>query len=51
MCCSFCVFFFYSVNLTEYVAMEPRVYVCVCVCVYVPGGQKKTEPGKTALDQ
>ena len=31
--------FLYSVNLTEYVAMEPRVcvcmYVCVCVCVYV----------------
>ena len=29
--------FLYSVNLTEYVAMEPRVcvcvYVCVCVCV------------------
>ena len=29
--------FLYSVNLTEYVAMEPRVCVCVCmyVCVYV----------------
>ena len=31
--------FLYSVNLTEYVAMEPRVcvcmYVCMCVCVCV----------------
>ena len=25
--------FLYSVNLTEYVAMDPRVCVCVCVCV------------------
>ena len=24
--------FLYSVILTEYVAMEPRVCVCVCVC-------------------
>ena len=27
--------FLYSVNLTEYVAMDPRVSVCVCVCVSV----------------
>ena len=27
--------FLYSVNLTEYVAMEPRVCVCVCVCLSV----------------
>ena len=25
----------YSVILTEYVAIEPRVCVCVCVCVFV----------------
>ena len=30
ICC-----FLYSVNLTEYVAMEPRVCVCMCVCMYV----------------
>ena len=28
-------FLLYSVNLTEYVAMEPRVCVCMCVCMYV----------------
>ena len=27
--------FLYSVNLTEYVAMNPRVCVCLCVCVCV----------------
>merc|ERR1712105_212000 len=27
--------FLYSVNLTEYVAMDPRVSVCVCVCLSV----------------
>merc|ERR1712074_404214 len=27
--------FLYSVNLTEYVAMDPRVCVCLCVCVSV----------------
>merc|ERR1712074_457537 len=27
--------FLYSVNLTEYVAMDPRVSVCVSVCVCV----------------
>ena len=33
MCFHCC--FLYSVILTEYVVMEPRVCVCVCVCVYV----------------
>ena len=27
--------FLYSVNLTEYVAMEPRVCVCMYVCMFV----------------
>ena len=27
--------FLYSVILTEYVAIEPRVCVCLCVCLYV----------------
>ena len=27
--------FLYSVNLTEYVAMDPRVSVCVSVCLCV----------------
>merc|ERR1712074_409107 len=34
--------FLYSVNLTEYVAMDPRVCVCLCVCVshlYSPNGR------------
>jgi len=29
------IHFLYSVNLTEYVAMDPRVSVCLCVCVCV----------------
>merc|ERR1712090_55944 len=28
-------FLLYSVNLTEYVAMDPRVCVCLCVCLSV----------------
>ena len=27
--------FLYSINLTEYVVMEPRVCVCMFVCMYV----------------
>ena len=27
--------FLYSVIFTEFIAMEPRVCVCVCVCVFV----------------
>merc|ERR1711983_641334 len=27
--------FLYSVNLTEYVVIDPRVSVCVCVCLSV----------------
>ena len=32
---SMLLLFLYSVILTEYVAIEPRVCVCLCVCVCV----------------
>ena len=41
--------FLYSVNLTEYVAMEPRVcvcmYVCMCVCMCMTALQPKRMDG------
>ena len=41
--------FLYSVNLTEYVAMDPRVCVCLCVCVCVCLCESSLQPKR--MDQ
>merc|ERR1712240_634048 len=43
--------FLYSVNLTEYVAMDPRVCVCLCVCLSVCVSHLYSPNGWTNFDE
>merc|ERR1712105_497014 len=45
------IVFLYSVNLTEYVVIDPRVSVCVCVCLSVCLCHRFSPNGWTDFDE